>query len=517
MLFREALVETAVSAITGIVHLSFASEQPVLRDDPKYGGKYWELLSMNPCDCDLSILNREGILCVGHDEGIIIGSVVSARIDPDRKARADVQVYDSATYWREGIAAGRMPGVSCGYVHTGIVSRSMGADGIPVIRVKTQMHEISFLRSPTFAADKHVGINRMKNNALSQMLALLKDEREQSTEDFSDVSIAQVINELGRPATGRVREMHESLRSRGMGRVVHFSALAPVRMSRDTTASNFSSGGAMVGTEMGDPTSLAFNRSVLVASGVEVIDGLTSNFTVPKITAFNPGAQALGEVAKVAASDILTMADALAPMRLSAQVKVSKQLLIQGGQRAENAIRKTITDALSTQLDYLGLLGNGAGDQPLGLVNTPGVQALLFNGAASWPVIVDAETKLAGVNLDFGQTRRVGWATSVSSRARWKQIPKIVGSTNPLFLIGDDGQAGEYPVLASNQLSGNNQAIFAAWDTVKLLLFGEGIEIISDPFTQAQSGEVVFTAIAWFNILPTYPQAVIVSADAANQ
>jgi hypothetical protein len=330
------------------------------------------------------------------------------------------------------------------------------------------------------------------------------------TDDFVDVSLADVFKGLGNVQTGRSRAMTEAVSTPDgqPGRGILFSCLAP-RQNRTSTVNDFSSGGAFVASDLGDYTKLAFNRSVLVASGAKVIGGQKANYLKPKITSA-PTISAVSEVGATAASDILTAQAALKPCRLTAQVVISRQLAMRGGPAAEAAIRETITSALSQKLDYLGLNGQGANDEPLGIMNTPGIGSLLFGGAATWSKVVEPEKILAQANLDF--SHQISWALSPLTKAAWKLIARNTAT----FLIEDE-RANFYPVLASNQLSDLNKAIFAAWDTVELIFWGNGIELLYDEYSKAAEGEILVTAVAFFNVLATYPQAIVVSADAANQ
>ena len=107
-LFRQAVLEADATA----VKLSFASELPVLRRDKR--GKYWEVLSHAPGDANLGLLNRSGIVLQDHDETREIGDVVknSAKVDSDKKTRAQITLFDDAGRLAPSLTLRRFPSAS---------------------------------------------------------------------------------------------------------------------------------------------------------------------------------------------------------------------------------------------------------------------------------------------------------------------------------------------------------------------------------------------------------------------
>jgi HK97 family phage major capsid protein len=163
LFFRTAILEPDTDlAKTGVVRLSFASEAPVLRNDKKRG-KYWEVLSHAPGDCNLGMMNRSGVLLQDHDDELEIGEVVrdSAKVEADKKTRATVKIEDAE--WKTRVSNGDMPGVSVGYVQLSVLREEPEkVDGHPVMVFSWQPYEVSLLTGEP--ADRSVGINRGKKN-----------------------------------------------------------------------------------------------------------------------------------------------------------------------------------------------------------------------------------------------------------------------------------------------------------------------------------------------------------------
>ena len=523
--YRAAVLEAGsdTEAAAGIVSLSFASESPVLRDEE--GGKYFEVLSHAPGDANLGTLNRAGVLLEGHDDKKEIGEVVpgSARVDPDRKTRAKVKVTDPT--WRNRIAAGDLPkGVSVGYVQIAVVSRTDGP--IPTLRFSWRPYECSFLRDDQPAADPSVGINRSRpsnmtnSNTLDRLLELAlsgsrasegRYTREQCNREFSLLDICR-----GAPA-GITREIASTEHTFGPysppGSFVPFGALLPRR--RDFTAGDgLQSGGAFVATDLHPAIELLRNHVCAVPLGARVFPGLRGNFALPRITsAVAP--QSLSEIAQAALSQFTVEQPGFAPCRATVEVLVSAQLFRQTGDGAEDVIRSEIASQVGVVVDRLVLQGQGAGDEPLGIMNTVGVGSVVYGGPATWPQILASESSLAAANADF--TSRLGWAISPATRARWKNIPRIAGSTTPSFIMEGDQTVNGYRSISTNQLSGNHQSVFGNFSDCLILVWGEGLDFTVERCSQAQSGKIAITATLFFNVLVRHPQSFCVSADPANQ
>jgi len=520
LLYRAAVTEAnAIDVTAGTARLSFASEHPVLRRDDKKHGTHIEILSHAAGDVNNSILERGAPVLLDHNDNQVIGEVKpgSFQIGADRKSRATIQVDPEWRSYLKAIAEGDAPNqTSVGYSTLSVLKREVGADGIPVLTFSWLPEEISILTKGHPPADPRVGLGRSLNmkTSLSDLLALALSGSRKTDDDFSDISLIETLNQVGAQHSGRVREMFESRRSHIAGPLwdpVPFSLIAP-RQTRDMQATVFPSGGALIADQMEAGTPLLFNNSVCRRLGAIFVSGLTSNFVKPKITTA-PTVSALPEIGQVAVSQIFTDADDVKPCRLSVTVILSRQWLLQTNPGGEALVRKSIADAVNTQLDSLAIFGRGGLDEPLGIMNRAGVQSTMYGGPATWAALLAQEQALAAANIPEAS---YGWAISPQTRARWRGLPMISATNFPRFLFEDERAAG-WPALASNQMAGTHQSVFGAWRTFLVLIWGDVLDMLMDRFTGADRGECYLTAHLWFNVLPLYPQAFVVSADAANQ
>jgi hypothetical protein len=335
--------------------------------------------------------------------------------------------------------------------------------------------------------------------------------------EYSVAGVFRSIASGKQPQNGIERDVARSLGTLGgngvSGFPIPFGALLPSSKGRrDMTATGFAQGGAAVPADMHPAIELLWNRVVAVPLGATVLPGLTGSFLAPRETS---GAVATNvpEIGGATPSGFTTDQPSLTPKRVTIQIPVSLQMLTQTAGVAEMIIRRQIRRALGTLMDSLALFGDGYSDQPLGLINTPGVGVVTFGGAATWPNVLLFEEQISLQNSD---EEKLGWAISPATRNRWKQISRISATNYPSFIM-EGGKVNDYPTRTSNQLAGQNQTIFGDWPSFWILMWGDGIDLTWDAITQSYKGEAIATAHLWVNFLTCHPQAFCVASDSASQ
>lgn len=142
------------------IPLAFASETPAVQT--YRGMRVREILDVSPQAMDLSKLVG-GPLLVNHDPGLLVGKVMSARVDGDRMARAAVVFGKSTLAEQEfqNVQDGIRTSVSFGYQVNEVEELGM-VDGMQTVRVKSYTpFEISLA---TFPKDPKVGFGRAETN-----------------------------------------------------------------------------------------------------------------------------------------------------------------------------------------------------------------------------------------------------------------------------------------------------------------------------------------------------------------
>jgi HK97 family phage major capsid protein len=294
------------------------------------------------------------------------------------------------------------------------------------------------------------------------------------------------------------------------------------RMGRDLQVGIFAQGGATVATDLQTPIiEILRNRMVTQRFGVRSLAGLSGQIVIPRQT----GAGTAYSVSEIAALTVSTQTldqIAASPKRVGAQGKYSKQLVIQSSIDVENFLRDDFLKVIGIDWDRLILNGQGAADEPLGIMQTPGIGSIVFAAAATWANLVKFETQVATANADIAE---MGYISTPSAKGVLKSAAKLlVGATTvsaqPLWdgPLGDgsmDGVVNGYRAASTNQMP-NNQMLFGVFSEVIHCLWG-GYDVVIDPYTLAGNAEVVLTINTWGDVIVRHPQCFCLSADSAAQ
>jgi HK97 family phage major capsid protein len=275
----------------------------------------------------------------------------------------------------------------------------------------------------------------------------------------------------------------------------------------------FGQAGALVQDDLAlPPIEVLRNHSVCVSAGATVFSGLRGNLLIPRITsAITPTAQPETGLALDTSPGFDQ--PALAPKRLTVVVTISNQWLVQCAGTGEAIIRREIAAALGLELDRQALLGQGTDLEALGIANTPGIGSVVFGGPASWPTILSLESSLTGASADRGSMAMI---QTSKTRTRWKQLPKITGSSNPIF-IQEESQVNGSPALCTQTLSGTDQCLFGNFGDLWLLLWGSGPQYQINRYSLSNTGQTRLVCHLFFNVIVRHPQSFCLSADSAAQ
>jgi hypothetical protein len=306
-------------------------------------------------------------------------------------------------------------------------------------------------------------------------------------------------------------------------RLAPWEVLCPGLGRRDLNVSTFGSGGALVETQV-EPEVIEIlrNRPVIRKLGCRVLTGLSGNVALPRETgAATP--QSLPEQGIAQSSTQALDQITLSPHRVTVTTNFSRQLLLQSSVDCEAFIREDLQKAINVKIDQLAIAGSGGADEPTGILSTPGVQSVLFAGTPSWSSVVSFETALAQMNVVNDGTE--GWILSPGSKGRWKTIAKTgigVTSVVPIFLIEDNPDdrglftCDGYRGACTNSIP-NNLAIHGLFSDLILGVWGDGADIIFNPYTGAAAATIQIVLHMWIDVALRHPQSFVVSADSASQ
>jgi len=348
----------------------------------------------------------------------------------------------------------------------------------------------------------------------------LGDKWEGARSEFRMLRAAKLLGER-KPLDGLEAEMHQEgqnevrdLRLPGAsGNLILPEMLISGRSSgmerRDMLAETTTAGGYTVQTSVGNLIPILEPRLMVEALGATVMRGLRENIDFPRNDA---------DAAAVWASEVATATETsptfdrvqMSPERLVAFTDVSRQVVIQSSIDMENLIRRRLTFAVRKALDAAAINGSGSSDQPLGILNTSGVNDITVGtngGVPTWALIVQHETETAIDNADFG---KLAYLMTPGLAGLLKQTKRDVAG-NGFIWEGPNMKAevNGYRAFATTQMpstltkgssSGTCHAsIFGNWEELMIGQWG-GIDILINPYTKGKEALVEMIVNSWWDV-----------------
>lgn len=307
-----------------------------------------------------------------------------------------------------------------------------------------------------------------------------------------------------------------------------FQRQMPAQYQRAFDVAQVTAAGNLVQTSVlgGEFVDVLRNALVLNKMGIRVLGGLTSSIAIPRKTAAST-ISSVTESAQYVATNPTTTQITLSPKRIGASVPYTKQAIIQSSLDVEAMLRDDLAMGIAVQIDNLGINGTGTAPQPRGIVNQSGIGAVVggVNGAQlAWSHVVGLESACANVNAEPGAM--AGFIVNTKTRG-WSKMQPKVGTTFPNFLwdvAQGDAPLNGYRTGVTNNLPSNgtkgtsagvcSTLVFASdWSLFALGLFG-GLDVVVDPYSLADSGQIKLTANQFIDVALRNPAGFAAMTDA---
>ena len=309
----------------------------------------------------------------------------------------------------------------------------------------------------------------------------------------------------GRSLDGKTAEIVTELRSAGgfRGIPVPWAALE----TRNTVAA-----GTPNPLETRPIIDRLFPDSVAARMGAQMISIESGLTEWPVVTSAVAAGWAATENGNVAGPTIYATTDkAMTPNNtLGIQMRISRRAMKQTGDALEQAIRRDMNGAMGQALDAAVFLGTGAAGQPLGVIAgaaTYGITSTAIAAAATWAAFRGAVSR-------FLQANAAGSPDAVNLLIRPEVWEKMDGTLITSTAVSEwDRLTGNIPdaniAMSANALAvptGTPLACSALLTTaaggvapIYCGLWG-AVDLIRDPFTDAQSGGLRITALATMDV-----------------
>ncbi|MCE8548308.1 phage major capsid protein [Ruegeria pomeroyi] len=260
-----------------------------------------------------------------------------------------------------------------------------------------------------------------------------------------------------------------------------------------------------------------FPDSVAARMGAQMISIEAGAVEWPVTTSAVTAGWADGETANVAGPTTYATTDrAMSPdHNLGIQMRITRKTLKQSGAALEQAVRRDMSGAMGAAMDHAAFLGTGANGQPLGVITgaaTYGITSTAVGASASWSAFRSAVTRFMTANAagspdavralirpelwDFLDDSLID-GTAVSE---WDRLVKNIPAGNIAMtnnaLAAPSGSPVETQALLTTAAGGVAPIFIGAWGAV---------DMIRDPYSDAQSGGLRITALATMDVTVARP------------
>lgn len=296
----------------------------------------------------------------------------------------------------------------------------------------------------------------------------------------------------GRALSGATAEVVQELRSKGgyQGIPIPLAAL-------ETRAGETLAAGVPRPKTIRPIIDRLFPASVASKLGVQSVNITSGELAFPVATAGAVFGWQTTELANVgAAKTFATTESSLNPDHTGgAQMVISRKALKQSGEGLEQAIRRDLNAVIGAELDRVVISGSGAAGQPLGIIPgaaTYGITSTAVGATATWAAFRAQIVAFMEAN-----------AISAPDQVKLALTPAIWGLLDDALITGTAVSqwlrlTSQIPNPAISNVIPAGSAIMTA--TVQgiapgyLGIYG-GVDLIRDPYTKAQSGQLVLTGL----------------------
>lgn len=281
---------------------------------------------------------------------------------------------------------------------------------------------------------------------------------------------------LSRMVTGLANERldaedKEVLQERARRNGKPFDSQRPFIEFRDLVAAVGSAGGYLRPTEVREVVDILRPWSVTAKAGMLVESGLVGDVAFPKVTQKTTPAWLPTESSQVTPSHPTLGQMAMSPKTVGDVIAFSRQFAKQTN--ADRAVGRELLRTLGTAIDQAVINGSGASGQPLGLLNTNGVQAQA--GATLNAGVSTMKRKSADGNVNDEAI------TFLSTPAVRELLEGRERATGGGRFVWDKDQVADRRAYVSTDVPPATM-ICGDWSLVYLGIWGEGFVLEINPF-----------------------------------
>lgn len=284
-------------------------------------------------------------------------------------------------------------------------------------------------------------------------------------------------------------------------------------------------GAGIIGTYLDESLYVDALRAAIVGTklGARYVTGLDTNIDIPRLAA-TAQAQWVADGSPIA-TDTSEAFDkvSLRPHTVGAICEFTRFMLLTSTPFVQDAVRNDMVQVIARALD-LALLNGTGGVQPIGILGQLPAANILSDasgngGWLTWQKILGLMLTVQNANAP---DTALGFVGNPSVRASAMNTLKFPGSISTPVMENPDSLAG-YPFQSTTQIPLNTKGtgtnlstlIYGAWDQAMFALFGDGVEVLTNPYGNPQfsSGNVQVRVIATADVGVLHPQAFAAFQD----
>jgi HK97 family phage major capsid protein/HK97 family phage prohead protease len=242
-------------------------------------------------------------------------------------------------------------------------------------------------------------------------------------------------------------------------------------------------GGYLIDTTLASQSFIEMlrNRAILLSLGTPM-GGLVGNLDIPGQTG-SGNVFIVGEDEDVGEGSMDTGLVKMSPTTIGVFGRVTRRMMQQASMDVEMQFRSSLATDLALGIDYYGFYGDGAGNNPLGLINTTGINAVAFGAQQpTFQELIEMETE---VSLDNALTDNVRYVGNSRFRGHCKSTEKFDGSNGQTIWESGNTVNGAQAEITNQFADGD--VLFGNLADVYIGLWG-ALDILVDPYTQSLSG-----------------------------
>ena len=238
------------------------------------------------------------------------------------------------------------------------------------------------------------------------------------------------------------------------------------------------------------------NRAVAMQLGT-TMGGLVGNITIPR-QASGASGYWIGEDADATLDGLEMDQIGMSPKTVAAYSEITRRLLMQSSLDVEALVRRDLATALALTIDSAFFYGTGSSNQPRGIKNTSGINAVDFgtDGAGagtgqlpSYAEVVQMETEISADNADVAS---MAYVMGSAMRGHFKTTEKFSGS-NGQTIWEQGNTVNGYRTEVTNQIVAGD-LFFGNFADAMIGMWG-GLELNADPYTHSAKGRLRIVAM----------------------